>query len=1289
MAAKANMEDEPDPDMFAPHPWPLVQARRKQHDELFGLTPLQQPPSPPPIPTHFPKWWDEEEDHISECGTWSQGLKTIDEYDWDAQAQSGGDASKDAISMGSEDVEQPLLEQSELSKANGSKHEEPAWPSGCLPHTPVSAPTSPAPYDGLSRHAAGSESIHHQRASSPFPPTKDAAPDEAQNAPLSGEESTEMEIDLPTTSPTETAPISAYHTPAAEPCGSSSDAKQTNTVPDEKDNTVVCSEHDEMDIDQPTSPLVRLASPTPHADGMPTSKDPVKLREDHDAPVGSGRGVTNSSLEQNSTAPGGNQNNIVVFKDDEMDIGMTAAPTTHPLPGATTSINTNGTGPQAPALSAPGDTHTPSPVPKLVVAPQYETNTSRSGLEYLSEGTLSSVKSPIVILPIPGVEPSQTSPAREAQPARRAASHPAHDGITNQEEGVSPTARALTTTSEASSPSSSAMKQDLVKGTEPEQDKAGERNPKPGIILPTPCKPTVSTEVAAQALTALLTQDPEKEFIEKVSVHTAIEVAAPAPLSNEATGSEPVSNMDLYSNDSGLPALSLRNDSGEEKQRAGNRGNDIRMETPVPTTQGTALQTPIPDAVPRMVDHTSGSLSALERLRQTTSPEATTGVTSRSTSKTPKTPFLSIATRTNFRFKGHSCFACRTRKAKCDRVHPVCGRCQRTNQPTRCTYPEAPFPNVREELSVAGDTPSRDTSSRNTPSRDTSSRNTPSRDTSSRNTPSRDTPVAQGHDTPPPAFLSTRTAEATVPMEIDSLGITAHPLTTDRHVVLPNALEDGLIDPALMEVVAPLLNPTPVAPQPAPTHVDSSPQHDVPAVEQQDRSSSHQTPELDEEDISFLSGIEEAAAAAGGEAAQADESKGSTSAGDGHGLDVELPHAPMDGGVQGETGERTANASDDTSFSPESSDPRRRRLQSLDAATGLLQLHDNLDAATGLAQFHQETVLRSTEPVSTEPVDELGSDLAPTNREKTIDELLSDLSDAPESLHSPTKTRDAAVAAHLTPPKPKARSKLGIKRSYSSRPKNPSSSRKKDKDFKPEASSSEDNAKPAKKKLKDDKMTRSRASAKTKAKPPPETGVKNVAASGDESEVSESQNDNDEEKARRARAATKQPKGTKASSPKVVVKKKRPSRVVADDQDDADEEDDAAAGARDRILTPSDLQPSYGKRTTRSDARQGLAPAPAPAPAALPPSNKSSRPPKASTAMDTSSTPAARRRPSRPPKTNTTANAPIAGTASTPATRSSKRKASAITSQAVDDSVNDAPKSPPTKRQTRRTAASE
>lgn len=42
--------------------------------------------------------------------------------------------------------------------------------------------------------------------------------------------------------------------------------------------------------------------------------------------------------------------------------------------------------------------------------------------------------------------------------------------------------------------------------------------------------------------------------------------------------------------------------------------------------------------------------------------------------------------RTNKKRKVLSCFPCRDRKMKCDRVYPICGRCQKTERREQCTY---------------------------------------------------------------------------------------------------------------------------------------------------------------------------------------------------------------------------------------------------------------------------------------------------------------------------------------------------------------------------------------------------------------------------------------------------------------------------------------------------------------------------------------------------------------------------------------------------------------------------
>ena len=46
-----------------------------------------------------------------------------------------------------------------------------------------------------------------------------------------------------------------------------------------------------------------------------------------------------------------------------------------------------------------------------------------------------------------------------------------------------------------------------------------------------------------------------------------------------------------------------------------------------------------------------------------------------------------------------SCYACRNRKMKCDRIYPVCGRCQRTGRADQCTYD----PRLLDDLTLNGD----------------------------------------------------------------------------------------------------------------------------------------------------------------------------------------------------------------------------------------------------------------------------------------------------------------------------------------------------------------------------------------------------------------------------------------------------------------------------------------------------------------------------------------------------------------------------------------------------------
>lgn len=52
--------------------------------------------------------------------------------------------------------------------------------------------------------------------------------------------------------------------------------------------------------------------------------------------------------------------------------------------------------------------------------------------------------------------------------------------------------------------------------------------------------------------------------------------------------------------------------------------------------------------------------------------------------------------RTSKKRKVLSCYACRSRKMKCDRVYPVCGRCRRTGRVDQCSYD----PRLLEEAHV-------------------------------------------------------------------------------------------------------------------------------------------------------------------------------------------------------------------------------------------------------------------------------------------------------------------------------------------------------------------------------------------------------------------------------------------------------------------------------------------------------------------------------------------------------------------------------------------------------------
>ena len=46
-----------------------------------------------------------------------------------------------------------------------------------------------------------------------------------------------------------------------------------------------------------------------------------------------------------------------------------------------------------------------------------------------------------------------------------------------------------------------------------------------------------------------------------------------------------------------------------------------------------------------------------------------------------------------------SCYACRNRKMKCDRLYPVCSRCQKSGRPDQCTYD----PRLLEEIQGNGE----------------------------------------------------------------------------------------------------------------------------------------------------------------------------------------------------------------------------------------------------------------------------------------------------------------------------------------------------------------------------------------------------------------------------------------------------------------------------------------------------------------------------------------------------------------------------------------------------------
>jgi hypothetical protein len=61
-------------------------------------------------------------------------------------------------------------------------------------------------------------------------------------------------------------------------------------------------------------------------------------------------------------------------------------------------------------------------------------------------------------------------------------------------------------------------------------------------------------------------------------------------------------------------------------------------------------------------------------------------MSARSAESRENSPDASTEKRTSKKRKVLSCYACRDRKMKCDRVYPVCGRCQKAGKASQCTY---------------------------------------------------------------------------------------------------------------------------------------------------------------------------------------------------------------------------------------------------------------------------------------------------------------------------------------------------------------------------------------------------------------------------------------------------------------------------------------------------------------------------------------------------------------------------------------------------------------------------
>jgi len=74
-------------------------------------------------------------------------------------------------------------------------------------------------------------------------------------------------------------------------------------------------------------------------------------------------------------------------------------------------------------------------------------------------------------------------------------------------------------------------------------------------------------------------------------------------------------------------------------------------------------------------------------------------MSTRSAESRDNSPDASPEKRASKKRKVLSCYACRNRKMKCDRLYPVCSRCQKTGRADQCTYD----PRLLEDLPVNGD----------------------------------------------------------------------------------------------------------------------------------------------------------------------------------------------------------------------------------------------------------------------------------------------------------------------------------------------------------------------------------------------------------------------------------------------------------------------------------------------------------------------------------------------------------------------------------------------------------